>query len=191
MIDMILANVPSLPHDVTIHEPLWKYIFNGVCGISTIIIAVVNIIYICKFHHKQDESDRLAKEKDRKMMLLKTLILDHNLKHLYNAFDTLTSHLQVLKIDDKEAVRKEKEKDIQSDLKEFSESFVFLLSAVNTELYESILRDSDNLRDTLVTNLADDGVRLTVDPKYKEFIYNPIMETKKTILSKLFDYKGE
>ena len=188
---MILANVPSLPQDVTIHEPLWKYIFNGICGIATIIIAIVNIIYICKFHHKQDESDRLAKEKDRKMMLLKTLILDHNLKHLYNTFDSLTSHLKVIKNDDKETVRKEKEKVIQSDLKDFSENFVFLLSAVNTELYESILRDSDNLRDTLVTNLADDGVRLTVEVKYKEFIYNPIMETKKTILSKLFDYKGE
>ena len=28
---------------------------------------------------------------------------------------------------------------------------------------------SDNLRDTLVTNLADDGIRLTVEAKYKEF----------------------
>ena len=28
---------------------------------------------------------------------------------------------------------------------------------------------SDNLRDTLVTNLADDGIRLTVEAKYKEY----------------------
>ena len=191
MIDLLLAHVSSLPHDVTIHEPLWKYIFNGACGIATIIIAVVNIIYIYKFHHKQDESEKLAKEKDRKMMLLKTLVLDHNLKHLYSSFDMLSLHLQELRSDDNEAMRKAKEKDIQNDLKALSEDFVFLLSAVNTKLYQSILAESDNLRDTLVTNLADDGVKLTVEAKYKEFINNPIMNAKKNILSLLFDYKGE
>lgn len=191
MINLLLTNIPTLPHDVTIHAPLWKYIFDGACGIATIFIAVVNIIYIYKFHNRQDESEKLAKEKERKMLLLKTLILDHNLKHLYNAFDTLSSHLLELRMDDKEAKRREVEKDIQNDLKIFSENFVFLLSAVNSELYNSILSESDKLRDTLVTNLADEGIRLTVDSKYKEFIDNPIMNSKKTVLSLLFGYKGE
>ena len=191
MIDLLLTDIPALPHDVTIHAPLWKYLFDGACGIATIIIAVVNIIYICKFHNKQNVSEKLAKEKERKMMLLKTLILDHNLKYLYSSFDTLSLHLQELKKDDNGNMRKKSEKTIQSDLKTFSENFVFLLSAVNTDLYNSIISESDKLRDTLVTNLADDGIRLTVDSKYKEFIDNPIMNTKKTVLSLLFGYKGD
>ncbi len=189
MTDLLLTNVGSQLTDITVHHPLWKYIFDGVCGIATILIAVVNIIYIYKFHNKQDEAEKIVKEKDRKMMLLKTLILDHNLMNLYTSFDNLSNHLQILKKEDNN--RKDVEKNIQTDLKALSENFIFLLSAVNSDLYNNVLAESDKLRDTLVENLADDGIRLTVESKYKQYVNDPCMNAKKSMLAILFSYKGD
>lgn len=157
-VDTLHVAIQSMPHDVTIHEPLWRYIFTGICGIATIIIAIVNIIYIIRLHDRQDKDEKIAKEKERKMVLLKTLILDHNLKYLYSSFEAIDEHLQQLKKE--ECDRNAVEKLLQTDFKELSEQFIFLLSAVNVNLYKSVLNESDNLHDTLVTNLSDDGILL-------------------------------
>lgn len=187
--DTLKAVIQVLPHDVTIHEPLWRYIFTGICGIATIIIAVVNIYYVLKLHKKQDIQEQQAKERERKMALLKTLLLDHNLQYLYEAFDKIEIHLLVLK--NKDCDRKVVEKNIQAELKTLSEKFIFLLSAFNTDLYNSVLKVSDELRDTLVTNLSDEGILFTVDTKYSELISKPFEEAKKKMLQTLFDYKGD
>lgn len=187
--DTLKTTIQVLPHDVIIHEPLWRYIFTGICGIATIIIALVNIYYVLKLHKKQDIQEQQAKERERKLALLKTLLLDHNLVHLFNAFDKIEVHLLALKKADCD--RKLVEKNIQTELKLLSEKFIFLLSAFNTDLYKSVLKVSDDLRDTLVTNLSDEGILFTVDAKYSELITKPFKEAKKEILQTLFNYKGD
>lgn len=189
LIDTLKTAIHVLPHDVTIHEPLWRYIFTGICGIATIIIAVVNIYYVLKLHKKHDIKEQQAKERERKLALLKTLLLDHNLQYLYKAFEEIEKHLLTLK--NKDCDRKVVEKNIQAELKTLSEKFIFLLSAFNTDLYKSVLKVSDELRDTLVTNLSDEGILFTVEAKYSELISKPFKEAKKEMLQTLFDYKGD
>lgn len=49
----------------------------------------------------------------------------------------------------------------------------------------------DQCRDKIVSNIGDDGVNLWVDEKYKDLIMKPLDDTKKKMLSQLFNYRGE
>ena len=54
--------------------------------IATIVIATVNVIlmfYVFKINYKKNDEN---KRKDRRISLMKSIILDHNLKYLYEIF---------------------------------------------------------------------------------------------------------
>ena len=56
--------------------------------ISMVVIAVVNAFLLFYRNKKNDKKEAANKEKDRKISLLKTLILDYNLQYFY-----VSSHL--------------------------------------------------------------------------------------------------
>ncbi|WP_444106809.1 hypothetical protein, partial [Bacteroides sp.] len=125
----------------------------------------------------------------RKFALLKSLIFDYNLKFLYDSFADLEKDLSKLKEKgcDKSAV----EKSIQTDFRKLNERFVNFLEAIDGTLYHSMLDACDQCRDKIVSNIGDDGVNLWVDEKYKDLIMKPLDDTKKKMLSQLFNYRGE
>ena len=88
---------------------------------------------------------------------------------------------------DKSAV----EKSIQTDFRKLNERFVNFLEAIDGTLYHSMLDACDQCRDKIVSNIGDDGVNLWVDEKYKDLIMKPLDDTKKKMLSQLFNYRGE
>lgn len=163
-------------------------ILDVVYKIAMILIAAFNAWFAYTIHKLKNKKEDDFKEADRKIALLKTLILDYNLKFVYEFFDNLEAHLSGL--NEREADKRAIESHIQADFKRLNEKFVNLLSAVDRKLYDKILDISDSCRDKLVTNIGNEGVNLYVEAQYKSLIKNPYDDIKRTILSELFGYKG-
>lgn len=153
-----------------------------------ILIAAFNAWFAYTIHKLKNKKEDDFKEADRKIALLKTLILDYNLKFVYEFFDNLEAHLSGL--NERKADKRAIESHIQADFKRLNEKFVNLLSAVDRKLYDKILDISDSCRDKLVTNIGNEGVNLYVEAQYKNLIKKPYDDIKRTILSELFGYKG-
>lgn len=174
--------------------------FNNVIDIcykiSMIIIALFNFFYAYKlnmFKRKKDEekerNEKTQKEKERKISLLKGLVLDHNLKYLYIFFMNIENDLSRLKM--KETDKKQIEQQIQIRFKELGENFIISLSAAVPHLGKSIQDYSDEMRDSLINNIADEGINLWVEHYYNDKIKMVVDSGKVKIIKALFDYNGE
>lgn len=171
--------------------------FIDICyKISMIIIALFNFFYAYKlnmFKKKKDEeketNEKIQKEKERKISLLKGLVLDHNLKHLYIFFTNIENDLSLLK--KKEADKKQIEQQIQIRFKELGENFIISLSAAVPHLGKSIQDYSDEMRDSLINNIADEGINLWVEHYYNDKIKMVVDSGKVKMIKALFDYNGE
>ena len=137
---------------------------------------------------KKEDKDDTTIEANRRMSLFKTLILDYNLKYVYEFFDKLDALLVKLKQQDCD--KRALDPSIQHEFKQLNEKFIFLLMAVNNSFYLSILKLSDDFRDELVGNIADDGINLYIESKYTELIEKPSKSFKVKLLKALFDYRG-
>ena len=141
-----------------------------------------------KSNKKKEDKDDNTIEANRKMSLFKTLILDYNLRYVYDFFDNIDRLLANLKQQDCD--KRALDPIIQNQFKLLNEKFIYLLMAVNQDFYLSILKLSDEFRDELVANIADDGVNLYIDRKYTELIENPSKSFKVKLLKALFEYRG-
>lgn len=137
---------------------------------------------------KKEDKDDTTIEANRRMSLFKTLILDYNLIYVYEFFDKLDALLVKLKQQDCD--KRALDPSIQNEFKQLNEKFIFLLMAVNNDFYTSILKLSDDFRDELVGNIADDGVNLFIESKYTELIEKPSKSFKVKLLKDLFEYRG-
>ena len=127
-------------------------------------------------------------ERNRKLSLLKTLILDQNLHYYYDIFEEIEKNLADLKKKDCDKVRIEK--DLQYNFRQIFEKFLNFLSIIDTGLFESVKKECDECRDELVTNIVDEGINLYVEAQFNSKIKNRVQQTKETILSSIFNYKG-
>ena len=137
---------------------------------------------------KKEVKDDTTIEENRRMSLFKTLILDYNLKYVYYFFDKLD--VLLLQLKERTCDKRKLDPSIQNEFKQLNEKFIFLLMAVNNDFYLSILKLSDDFRDELVANIADDGVNLYVDSKYTDMIDKPTKKFKAKLLKALFEYRG-
>lgn len=171
--------------------------FIDICyKISMIFIALFNFFYAYKldmFKRKKDQErekkENIQKEKERKITLLKGLVLDHNLKYLYTFFENIENELSQLKVKgtDKTIV----EQQLQIRFKELGENFIISLSAAVPDLGKSIQDYSDEMRDSLINNIADEGINLWVEHYYNDKIKMVVDSGKVKIIKALFDYNGE
>ena len=107
-------------------------ILDVVYKIAMILIAAFNAWFAYTIHKLKNKKEDDFKEADRKIALLKTLILDYNLKFVYEFFDNLEAHLSGL--NERKADKRAIESHIQADFKRLNEKFVNLLSAVDLSL---------------------------------------------------------
>ena len=137
---------------------------------------------------KNEKKSESVIEVDRRISLFKTLILDYNLKYVYDFFDELELVLSGLR--DENCDKKIIEQQIQNKFKSLNEKFVYLLMAVDPIFYQKILNLSDNLRDGLVNSIFDEGVNLYIEKKYLELINVPYQDFKIKLLKFLIEYRG-
>ncbi len=161
-----------------------EWIFN----IATLIIAIAGLIISIIVFSKERKDSNNQSEASRKLELMKTLILDHNMPHFYSIFERLLKSVERLK--ERTCDKAEVEEDIQSILRNLNETVILSFIAIDQSLYESLIIESDNCRDNLVNSLSDEGLNLYVESKYKQHVLDHINNAKKHIISKIYNYRG-
>lgn len=158
---------------------------------ATICIALFNAFFAVKIFWLKTEKDDNEKERDRKIQLLKTLILDHNLKYYYSIFDEIDTELDKLKQDGlSDAQKGEIDSNIGSLFIKLRRKFYDSLLAIDKQLYETIKGHADELQTHLTNNIFDQGINLSHMPKFDELISEKVTVTKTEITRILFGYRG-
>lgn len=158
---------------------------------ATICIALFNIYFATKIFRIKDRKEDSEKERDRKIQLLKTLVLDHNLKHYYSIFDEIEAKLTELKAPN---LNDDNKSTIDTSVAELfiklRRKFYDSLLAIDNALYDTIVDFSDKLQTDLTNAIFDPGINLSHTPKYDELIQEKVTNTKTEIIKKLFNYRG-
>lgn len=160
--------------------------------IATILIAFFNAYFaVVIFRHKNSKDDE-EKERDRKIQLLKTLILDHSFKNFYLIFDEIEKELENLKQQD---LKDDNKQIIDSKIQELfiklRWKFYDALLAIDDNLYETIKTKCDELQSHLSNTIFDQGINLFHSPKYEDLIYEKLIEAKTEVIRTLFSYRGD
>ena len=162
------------------------------CTIATVVIALVNIILVIYIFRRNNRTEIANIERNRKLSLLKTLVLDYHMDSLYLFFDKITDEASKLKTP---KLVPEAKKRINQNLmnlgSDLRQRFADPLLGIDQELYNRVLNSIDNLIDSLTESIFDEGINLYADVKYKELIADKIANTKTNIIKTLFSYSGE
>lgn len=160
--------------------------------IAMILIASANVSFAFYIFRSKNKKDDHIHEKNRKIGLLKSLILDYNMKYLYDFFDNIDTETQALKTKD---LSNEDKKIINDKIidygKNLRQKFIDTLLAIDKKLYTELLSFSDELIDNLTETIFNEGINLSHQPMYDEKINKLVTETKTSIIETLFGYKGD
>ena len=202
----------SLLHAVTVADTSqlaqsaqtgYSVTFGGVVDIAyklaMVAIAAFNIVYVIMLNKSQNQDKAVQRKTERKMDLLKTIVLIPNLKKMYRFLDKLWAELEKLKLEneadknaDKEnAVKKEIEPKIQALFASFRSDFIIVLNATAPVLGDKVEQISDTMRDTILSNMADSGINLWVTKYFNDKIKTIYEKGKMDMVNVLFNYNGE
>lgn len=172
--------------------PTAVLILDIVYKIAMILIAGFNIVFAVFIYENKNKKEEDSNEKNRKIGLLKSLVLDYNMKYLYEFFDNID--VETLKLR-QPGLTDEDKKQINDKLIDFGkilrQKFIDTLIAIDKNLYNEFLKSIDDLLDNFTNNIFDGGINLIHIPKFEEKITNSIFETKTSVIKLLFNYKGE
>ena len=161
------------------------------CKIATVIIALVNIglvIYIFAKNSKRDVTD---KEKQRKINLLKTLVLDYGMRYFYQFFDDIETESKKLKNKDlEENSKKAISERLQILNYNLEKKFTDLFGGINDNLRKNIITETDKMFDGISGSIDNPGINLYVEVMYNEHIARKITDCKSEIIKILFSYAG-
>ena len=160
--------------------------------IAMICIACFNLIFAIYIFIVKNKKDHNTNEKNRKINLLKTLILDNNLKFLYQYFEEIDNDTIKLKVAD---LTIEQRKVINDSILEkgklFRFKFIDSLNAIDNVMYKGFISNVDKLQDSITESIFDAGINLSHKPMFEEKITKTIVETKTILIKLIFNYNGE
>lgn len=163
-----------------------------ICKIATVSIALINIVLIVYIFLRNNNRDNKNNEKNRKIGLLKILILDYNMKYLYQFFIDILNETSKLKENELNYnIKEEVNNNLLSCGNELRQKFIDSFIAVDSTLYNNILHSIDELLDSITNSIFDEGINLAYAPKFNELIINKMTNTKTHIIKLLFSYSGE
>ena len=158
---------------------------------ATIAIAMLSLYYtviLFKLKARKDDTD---KEKDRRIQWMKSLVLDHSLIQFYDFFDKIDVELDLLKKNGLSDVEKSKiDEKIQDHFSCLRKKFIDILRAIDRSLYDSVLKEMDDLQEHFTKTIFDQGINLSHQPKFEELIVEKETITKTEVIKILFSYRG-
>lgn len=158
---------------------------------ATIIIALANLALVIKFFKVNTEKEDIEKEKDRKILWLKTLVLDNNLDYFYQFFDNVEVVLNGLKTENhQDDFKKDIDEKIGDHFIILRRKFTDSLIAIDENLYTQVLNCFDVLQTHITESIFDNGINLAHQPKFEEIILEKITSTKTSVIKTLFCYRG-
>lgn len=160
--------------------------------IAMIIVGFVNLgfaFYIFIYQNRKEKQHIRLQE--RKYML-ENFILKFKLECFYDSFKQLLKESSSLVDEANKNKLEDTKKDVESKYQEIFSNlriyFIESLSAIDNNLYNSILADADALQGKLSEALFDDGVNLNKKAKYDELIQKPIFAYQGKMLKTLCDF---
>lgn len=147
------------------------------CKIATVIIALANIVFAI-----------IIFKRNKQRELVKTLVLDHSIKHFYKYFEDLD--LELCKLKDPQAnedTKKGIEKNIQSLGLVFEQRFIDLFLYINPNLHSELKNMIDDMFGKIMKSVFDEGINIYVESQYNEKIANVMIKTKASIIKLLFE----
>jgi hypothetical protein len=158
---------------------------------ATILIALFNAYFAIMIFKVKNKKDDLEKERDRKLQLLKTLILDHSFKNFYETLEEIELELLKLKQPNLSVLNKQViDSNIQTLFIKLRHKFYDSLLAIEESLYEKIKNKCDELQSHISLTIFDQGVNLSHEPKFDDLISEKLINTRSNIIKILFDYRG-
>ena len=165
----------------------FEFVYSGI----TIVCTLLNVILVWLIYKLNDRKDDVNAERQRKMSLFQTLILNYNINYFYEFFSSLEDEVDGLKSSNLTVEQKQVINDrILIIASKFRRQFIDAVNAIDSELYSKILLEVDGFTDGLTNDIFDEGVNLSHIPKFEELISSKIFATKTNILKYLFDYNG-
>lgn len=168
---------------------VFSLVIDFVYKIAMVVIAACNFVYVLHFNKNNSEKNRVKYERDRRLSLFKTMILDNNLRHLYDYFNNMDAELQ--KLLNKNANKKEIEKNIQILTSNLEKNFTSFICAFNYELGMRVRTITDRFLDDIVSSMGNEGINLYVKGVYHDNIKKPFNDTKEKLIKTLSEYNGE
>lgn len=150
-------------------------IYNGI----TIVCTLLNVILVFIIYKLNDKKADVNSEKQRKMTLFHTLILNYNIEYFYKFFSSLEDEVDSLKshdlaIEQKTAINEK----ILVLASKFRRQFIDAVNAIDSDLYNKIMLEVDEFTDDLTNDIFDEGINLSHLPKFEELITTKIFATK-------------
>lgn len=166
--------------------------------ISMVAIAVFNIFYIIRLNRLQSQDKEVQRKSERRIDLLKTIVLIPNLRKMYSFLDKLWLQLDKLKLEGADVKNTEKENEVKSSIEpeiqklfaSFRSDFIIVLNATAPSLGKKVEDISDTMRDALLRNMADKGINLWVTKYFNDMIKAVYENGKKEMVNALFNYEG-
>lgn len=164
-------------------------ILSDISDVATVVIALINIVLFYLFERWHRKDNGKSQEANRRISLMKTLILDHNMQYFYSSFGKLRKDVESLK--DKGCQKNDVERNVQESLKTLNQNFIYFIMAIDVTMHNKLMEISDDCRDLLVANISDEGINLDVEKMFNEKIKTVIDECERKMLSLLFKYDGK
>lgn len=157
-----------------------------IMNVVTLLIALGGLVISIVVARMSRSDSHQQSISSRKLELMKTLILDHQMSVFYEHFKKLQDILARLK--NQACNKRDVEKEIQPVFRSLNEELLVLFRAIDEKLYKDILDQSDQCRDKLVESIADDGINLFIENKYKEHIQQPLTSAQQEIIRIIYNY---
>lgn len=180
-----------------------SFTFSGVVDVAyklaMVTIAAFNIVYVIMLNKSQNQDKEAQHKSERRMDLLKTIVLIPNLKKMYRFLDKLWTELEKLKLESEAEKNAEKENTVKQEIEpkiqalfaSFRSDFIIVLNATAPSLGEKVEQISDTMRDTLLSNMADPGINLWVTKYFNDKIKFVFEKGKMDMVNALFNYDGK
>ena len=159
--------------------------------LATIILGGVNLFYAITFFNKKNIKEDRDKEKERKISLFKTLVLDHTLESFYEFFDSLQKELIQLKETNNELPKKQiVANNLDDQFINHRIDFLDMLLAIDESLYKRLQVIVDELQKRFVDSIFDEGINLSNASKFNTLISDPLSKAKTDMIHQLYVYRG-
>ncbi|MBR5630408.1 MAG: hypothetical protein IKW82_02060 [Bacteroidales bacterium] len=180
-----------------------SFTFSGVVDVAyklaMVAIAAFNIVYVIMLNKSQNQDKEAHRKSERRMDLLKTIVLIPNLKKMYKFLDKLWTELEKLKLESEAEKNAEKENTVKQEIEpkiqalfaSFRSDFIIVLNATAPSLGDKVEKISDTMRDTLLSNMADPGINLWVTKYFNDKIKSVFEKGKMDLVNVLFNYDGK
>lgn len=196
---MIFSSIQSIPPAYPIHVVVdglaeatatSTSIAEWILNFATLVIAVGGLILSGYVFFQERKYSEVQNDSNRRLELLKTLILDHNMEAFYEIFSRLVSSTEKLKHENEtENHRSDVENEIQDCLRNLNEQVIMLFHAIDQVLYSSLLNESDLCRDKLVEKIGNENLDFSIPDLYRENILAHITQAQHRMIKIIFDYK--